>query len=951
MFARRYWIAAIVAVVLGAGFAIAQNTGIYNWQAGNQAISGFISVTTSLGNDLRGFLPAPTVVHFTLNQAGNANGNQINNLANGTANNDAVNLSQLLNPPPVTNGIFNTITPKNDDGTDSIGAFNGARNNEVNVADQPGFSSWTGSIQCAVTSGVKAITCSTIGSTPLAAGDYVAVFGAGPNATTVTPTGIEVSPLHTLSAPGGADGTTFASGCTVQNAYAWPVSGSNIMSVSNVGMYEVGDVLSVAGAFSNVAVTVVNVGAGQLEMASSATGSGNGVAITGAGCSTTRHYEVFAIDAYGGWSSPTAVQTVGSTANGLTQSNWVSFQVATQSGAIAYVLAGYEDGSSSNMHIIDVQVPSYTFISPNNTNWWDNDALVGNYPTKAAPTTITLHDFGTISAFGRDWNQGNITITGRQAGTYGAVPSGSYPEILFTKIDAISGTTVTLHDMPSQSGTFNLKADVGPVIEAAKTAVCDSNLDCGKIYFPNYRGTNQGYSIVTPVVLSDGIGLQLEGAGTVYAGDASQTGSAFALDGMFLYSGPIGGTIFALYNQMRPHMQNMGFGALTTGGVGLDIDQTVTGTGHPTSTQPTIEDVNLPQASVVARISNIGTDNTEFGYWKNVYGGITNPSGYVGLLINFGNALNHVCVNCNFWGQFGLWVQNGFAAYGGQFGGPYMQTAIWSPHYQAGDSIHLEKMRVEHSSRVMYSPTANGGSAIMELELVSDNFTGINVLGDGIVMALPGTGVTKLDQTFFNTVTWGQGAGGAGQCSDPQISAFIATWQPGFTVINSSGVTYDADITPFSGTLAYVNGKGDGAMTCGWAPISDPVSPSQSITIQGPFPFTIPATPGWTGRACGTIAAGGNAAFPVTPTVGGQFYVSVNSGVLQCTFGYSVNGTANTLSTGIYENVNSGNGVAPCSTTSTNINTANVSLSAGNNLVVTNGFPTAENVCVHADND
>lgn len=115
-----------------------------------------------------------------------------------------------------------------------------------------------------------------------------------------------------------------------------------------------------------------------------------------------------------------------------------------------------------------------------------------------------------------------------------------------------------------------------------------------------------------------------------------------------------------------------------------------------------------------------------------------------------------------------------------------------------------------------------------------------------------------------------------------------------------------------------------------------PTATATSQTIQNTCPFTIPNTAGWSSDTTCSLAQGGTAAFPVTPTSGGCLSLLINASY-QCTFHYSINGGSNTVVLGEFVNVNGGAGF-PCTTTAANANTVNVSLS-GNSLVLTNNEP------------
>lgn len=785
--------------------------------------------------------------------------------------------------------VVNQILPKNLDGTDSIGAFNGARNGEINLADQPGFSNSMENISCTTVGGNATASCSGLGATLFVQNQPVAIYAAGPTPTGIsTPAVTNSGPVHTTTSPDGSDFSVLASGCQVQNAYFWTTLNSTSAIVSNPAMVSVGDVLSVAGAFSSVTVDAVTQ-PDSVTFHTAATGTVSGIQSTGASCSTTRHYRAYAIDAKGGM-IPSADVSVANTANAQTWTNYVDVLVTVQANATAYALASCPDGTGVGCNFIDVEVPNYSY-SGTPTNWWNYDILYGRNSSKAFPTKIMLHDFGIMN-YGYDYSLAG-TITG------GNAPSAVVPQILFTTISAINGNSITYATAPTQTGSLQMVHDMGPVMNSAIAQACNGapSFTCGTVFVPNYRGTGQGYSIVTPMVAANGFGLRIISDGPTTPGDYSKSDPAtLGRVGMLNYRGPLGGTGLLVNNEGRFYMENLNINGITTMGPCLDIDEF--GSFTVTTTVPSLNRISCGQASVGYRLGNINTGNIEFGHFQELYANAgTNVRGGIGMLVNSGNALRTTCVDCQLGGNIGLIPFGGISLDGGQVGGPTNFISIWQPRYLP-DKITVSNQRMEFATRVIYSLDVGGSQALTAPIFTDLHFQSMELPYDGVVFALQGSGSPTLIGNDFASNTSADGF-----CTDPQLSTpnnMFEIWQSAFSTITSLSNNYFALSTPYGGT-GFTNvpwfgtDKYQSSSGCSLTAVPQAAGPTTLPTLLqvSTVPSSVCSSPiqlgttsvnavGWNGGNC-TFSTGGTATFiPSASQIATTFMVNLNNSLIGC---------------------------------------------------------------------
>jgi hypothetical protein len=636
-------------------------------------------------------------------------------------------------------------------GTDVLPPYNGTRTNEKNILDFGAIPSAT-RINCTTTSGQANITCSGVTTSDFAVNQNVALYGAGPAPTVSQPTGFTVQPVTTTNSISSATrNTRWAQGCTVQNALAWCTAGSSVCGLSNVTFYEQGQTITIAGAGAGGAaltttISILDDGGNDITLATPATTSVNGAAVTGANCTTSRRYQAYPIDSRGGWGPPTGVITVNNTASALNWGDWVDVQVDVPQppnapqpsyplpSNIPIAWAFYCAEGTAPLQLCGVEVPtySYMFASTDPAPW--NDQLLGG-SQNGFPTVVTFHDL--------DRPYGHDVI-------YGTTPPPStVNEILFARVLSISGTTVQLSVAPSQTGTFTMGHDNGPNINAAIKAACDANFRCGTVYTPY---ASNMFPVATPILALRGQGLEIVGG----AGPTTAEPSSTAPSG-WVWVGALGATVLELNQQVKPQVESISLQSNIVGltgstmGVTIDMDGFDPGDGLGialTTTRPTVRDIFTGQASVGLRFANINPSNVEFGVIESsiinlIFGTTQVSASNIALLINSGNALATRLDGSSLIGNIGVWTNiGGFSAIQTQTGaadaiGIFMGAGFGHP-------ITIDTSRNEHLARFVYT-AVQGGATGTQLALRGNTLTDVRLPIDGNLITLAGGQSTLLE--------------------------------------------------------------------------------------------------------------------------------------------------------------------------------------------------------------
>jgi hypothetical protein len=642
------------------------------------------------------------------------------------------------------------------DGSDALPAYNGTLTNEKNILDFGAIAS-SARINCATTAGQANISCSGVGASDFAVNQYVALYGAGPAPNVSQPTGFAVQPTTTTDSPSpGTHNTRFAQGCTVQNALAWCTAGSAVCGLSNVSFYEQGQTVTIAGAGAGGAaltstIAILSDNGNSITLATAASTTVSGAAMTGANCTTTRRYQAYPIDSRGGWGPPTGVITVNNTASALNWGDWVEVQVNVPQppnapnptyplpSSIPMAWAFYCAEGTAALQLCGLEVPTYSYMfnSSNPAPW--NDQLLGGF-VKGFPTVVTFHDVGR--PYGHDLIQ-NITP-----------PAGLVNQILPARIVAITGTTVQLSVAPAQTGSFTMGHDNGPNINAAIKASCDSTDGCGTVYTPMEPSL---FPVASSVVALRGEGLRLLGGAGPIGAEPSSLGPAG-----WLWAGAMGGTMLQLNQQEKPEVEHLSLQSSslvsgTTMGVTIDMDayDPGDGLGIPlTCGRETFRDIYTGQASVGIRLANINTQNCEFGVLESsiinwVYGPTYVSASNIGFLLNSSNALATRISGSSLTGNIGIWSnQAGFYAVESSMGQEGQIAVLLASGI--GHPVTLESCRTEHAGRAVYTPNT-GGATGTQLTLRGTTWTDMRIPGDGAFITIAGGSATVLDGNEFQT--------------------------------------------------------------------------------------------------------------------------------------------------------------------------------------------------------
>ena len=351
--------------------------------------------------------------------------------------------------------------------------------------------------------------------------------------------------------------------------------------------------------------------------------------IIGGNCTTARHYEVFAVDAYGGWSPP-ATAAVSNTSSALNETNYDMIQVTVPQPAgftaapghfppwttpigggsalgttipLAWVFYCAEGGNPLQLCGVEPLIMSYDTLAGFSAPW--NDDIIGQYGSssdKTFPATVTFHDKGR-------W-YGHDLIAGT------AVPSSPPNENVYARLsgpNTITGATPAV----SQTGTFTMAHDNGPNFSAAIAAACSGTASCGTVYLP-YQQSGDDYPIASSVYAYSTTGLRIQGGAPppITQEPSSESG------GGVLWTGPIGGTALLLNSATEPTVENLTIragnslvlGGGTTIGMAIDWDSYSTSGGSDgpvPCTRMHLFDNFVGEASRAVVIGNIQDGNCE----------------------------------------------------------------------------------------------------------------------------------------------------------------------------------------------------------------------------------------------------------------------------------------------------------------------------------------------------
>jgi hypothetical protein len=361
----------------------------------------------------------------------------------------------------------------------------------------------------------------------------------------------------------------FGAVCSSTTATATAIAGTAAVSVNAIGDFAVGehvklDHAGAASALATPSITSVtsdtyngnsigasmvpvpvfqnngSIGANDCHTDSVAAAPGHTTS-----CTTDYCYRITAVAQNGSWSAPSATVcsgAIGPNALSAVQSedvNWSSDPNAA--GYLIYRCSGAGPCTPGNGSLI---------------------AVIPNLPAGQTAAQATNYFDEGNPAFGADEDFGTTP------------PAASEPADLLTTITAINGTTVTLAAAPAQSGTFTMRHDDAPAIQAAINAACPSSdyNACGTIYFPR---CSDYYHLAQAVSTYGQLGPKIVGAN-----DTGQGSWGTALE----WDGATGGVMWNLNKSAFGHLEGLAVPGISgnTPGIVYDLDN-YAGAGAGTS--------------------------------------------------------------------------------------------------------------------------------------------------------------------------------------------------------------------------------------------------------------------------------------------------------------------------------------------------------------------------------
>jgi len=324
----------------------------------------------------------------------------------------------------------------------------------------------------------------------------------------------------------------YGASCSIATASATTQAGNTSITVSAVGDFAVGQHVKLDHAGVASALTAPTIANVQLSSYANNPHPTADTQIEGspalncntdsshspfhnATCTTSYCYSIVNVASNGSWSAPSAASCVSGGPAVVSSNNNIQVGWTTDPNALGSLIFRCTGTSCT---------PSTLY------------AVLPNLPVgQASAGTFTYVDMG--NSFGQDEDFGNS----RQ--------SGSVPADLLTTITAISGTTITLANAPSQAGTFTLRHDDAPAFQAAINASCIANghtENCGTVFVP---------ACGNPYPLGQTVSFYgLLGAGLRGAGDTGQGAWATQIQ----WDGPTGGILFNLNKSGWGSIEDLG---------------------------------------------------------------------------------------------------------------------------------------------------------------------------------------------------------------------------------------------------------------------------------------------------------------------------------------------------------------------------------------------------------
>lgn len=829
-------------------------------------------------------------------------------------------------------GAWQTITSSLGN---ALPCINGAACGQINVAayGTVGQNSWGMEAVAVTTNGTTTVTCTT-NCGHVKAGQYIAIEKARAATAMATPspvaTPVTMSPGTYTTPPNASQAMALAAGCTLFNATGCKgTSGDSVFACQSFPPYEAGNSITVDGHTYTVSGT--SLGSSNIGITGTLATTFDNASVTGANCSTTRNYKVWAVDAFGGL-SPMGSASSTASANQENLYNMDQVHVTPDANAVAYLFASAEGaGSYSLVGLEDTDTKVYNPQTSTGTSRYANDpwalTSVPQGIAKHAPTDVVFHNTGYYALYPHNLPDGAAVP-----------PDGGEAGWFLAQVVSVSGTTITLNAAVPLSVTTTLYHDDGPPINAAIVAAEVTGFAIGTPFADVYMPPGV-YPIATTVTTTANfVDFHLHGAGGKGESGAGngQSGTT-TLVNLVLGNEALNVVGPNPYPELDHFMIADDNGS--TARVALNIDSPNIAAA-PTG-QGWVHDMALCGANTNLRLANVNTQNVEFTAFDrinncNEVSGSNVGEPEYGFNILSGNSLSHTIHETHLTAE---WATAGVGSYEWSQGSTFVTSGgfLLAPFNSTNSTYDYG--RYEWTTRFLVGLVNGGGLASQGLTVTRNLFTANMYYPDCSFFSLTAGGPDKFSaNTLYSPVGLRE--------NNTVCSNGVFTATDSHINIDSDGNIYDNISTPFTAaqnviTASNISTKSDMYLVTG-LPTAIPVSnvAPTSQTIQAPCPFTMLQAQGTTMKtACVGLGYGFHDFFPYqagTADLHGTLTVNLNGQVI-CSWKIR---SANDMSSGGANIMNQFSPEVPaswqCSSSCGNVGTFNVCFSNTNGIEVEN---------------
>jgi hypothetical protein len=386
---------------------------------------------------------------------------------------------------------------------------------------------------------------------------------------------------RTLSLEGALSPRSYGATASLRSVMVSTTAGSKVIRAANLADFAVGQHVALLTAGAPAAVGPPSgVTARPMTYASNRIVSTPGCKIDRANlnCSATWTWRIAAVDSRGGASPPSVPAVVNGGPAAPSSVNRIKLFWRSDTAAIGYLIYGCQRPGCS---------PTLKAVVPNNWYLDENERSCGGCARPAEMVYWYLgHSFGTDELSGA------------------AMPGAGRRQVLYTTIQAINGSSITLSDAPSvTSGGIKLIHDDAPAFQAA------INTAKSRAGTP---GSNGGAIVIAPGQYSIVQTLDFYHSSNIHLFSLSTEGGVNSTQ--LVWRGTAGGMVFSL-NQARDLLfesfavTDMGG---STPGIIFDIDKYNAGQGITlVTTHDRFRDIALQRSGVAVRIGNRSDSNLE----------------------------------------------------------------------------------------------------------------------------------------------------------------------------------------------------------------------------------------------------------------------------------------------------------------------------------------------------